>query len=297
MPQNRLKRTLQQSAAPGYAGEGSEADDERGGGVAGMLMDAVADAGDIFEDGDPNAFEMLRGYADEDGVLHKEFEVRDITGRDTENVWKTENRKNASRAITTLLSRCVTRIGPYTQAQMGIGAWTELIRKLYTGDQDWMLVKLREYSLGSKIETSHVCPNEDCKAKITTELELCELEILPFTEASRKIRLAKGFKDRKDVTHRDATIRLPNGCDREILTPVARQNPTKADTLMLTRCMSFDDGYPVDDDLASSLTVRDRKMATEALRQMRFGVSMDFEIACEECGAVFTATLNPINFL
>lgn len=253
-----------------------------------------------FSDEDSDTvFTMPAGYKDKDGVIHTEFTVRDITGKDEEAISRPDIKSNGSKLISTLLARCVTRIGSLTPRSVGgSDRWAEVIRNLYVGDQDYMLLQLRKVSIGEDIEVEHVCPNKECRAKLRTVLSVDELEIVPF-DGEREIPfvLPRGYKDRKSIVHREGTMRLPKGIDREILTPLAKTNMAKAETTMLTRLCKFNDGFHVDDDVMASLTIRDREYLQKLLKEHLFGVKLETEVVCTQCGETFRGSLNAANFI
>lgn len=244
------------------------------------------------------SFEMLAGIKDGDGVTHKDFTMREMTGRDEEAVHKADVKNNGSKVASVLLSRCITSIGNLTPKSLGKKKWEDLIKSLYTGDQDYMLIQLRKLSIGEDIEVNHVCPNKECKAKLKTTLSVDELEIVDF-QGDREIEftLPRGYKDRKGVVHNSGVMRLPTGFDREILTPLAKNNLAKAETVMLTRLCKFDSGTHVDDDVMSSLVVRDREYLQKLLQEHYFGVKLEMEVTCDSCGESFTGTFNASNFI
>ena len=253
---------------------------------------------ELIEDSDEQVWEMLVGYTDKDGVTHKEFTLREITGRDEEAIHSNKNAKNnGSRIASLLLSRCVTSIGTMTQDSMGKQRWEDIIKDLYVGDQDYMLMQLRKISLGEEIEISHVCPNPECKATLNTVVEIDELEIVPFSGTKKvPFELPKGFKDKKGI-HKHGTIAIPTGLDREILTPLTRSNMARAETAMLTRLCKFDDGTLIDDEAMGSLSIKDRKYLQELLKDNYFGYDLDLEIVCDSCGEIFRGSLNTSNFI
>lgn len=243
-------------------------------------------------------YELLAGYKDSDGVTHKQFTLREMTGKDEEAIHKSNIKSNGSRVASTLLSRCVTSIGSLTPKSVGKQKWDEIIKNLYTGDQDYMLLQLRKLSIGDEIELNHVCPNRGCKAKLNTVLEIDELEIVPFMgEREIAFELPRGYKDKKGEIHYTGVMRLPSGLDREILTPVAKSNLARAETVMLTRVCKFDSGLPVDEDVMSSLSIRDREYLQNLLKEHHFGVKLEMEVTCDSCGEVFTGTFNSSNFI
>ena len=263
-----------------------------------LMESAVTKQINLADDDDSPVFEMLAGYKDPDGVTHKTFTLREITGKDEEAVHKADTKGNGAKVVSVLLSRCVTSIGSITPKSIGKQKWEELIKSLYVGDQDYMLLQLRKFSIGDEIEVNHVCPNRDCKTKLHTVLSVDELEIAPFMgERTIDFELPRGYKDRKGVVHTSGTMRLPTGLDRELLIPLAKSNLAKAETVMLTRLCKFNDGAYVDDDVMSSLSIRDREYLQKLLREHYFGVKLETEVVCDCCGEVFTGSFNASNFI
>lgn len=263
-----------------------------------LMEEAVEKNIGMIDEDDSPVFEMLAGYKDEHGVTHKEFTLREMTGKDEEAIHKTDVKNNGSKVVTTLLARCVTSIGTLTPKSVGRQKWEDIIKSLFTGDQDYMLIQLRKISVGEEVELNHVCPNSDCKAKLHTILTLDELEVIPFDgEREIEFELPRGYKDRKGVKHTTGTMRLPTGLDREILTPLAKTNLAKAETVMLTRLCKFDDGAYVDDDVMSSLSIRDREYLQNLLREHFFGVKLETEVVCDTCGESFIGSFNASNFI
>ena len=262
-----------------------------------LMEEAVTQSIHLADD-DTTVYEMLAGYKDSDGVTHKEFTLREITGKDEEAIHKSDVKNNGSKVVSTLLTRCVTSIGTLTPKSVGRDKWGEVIKSLFVGDQDYMLLQLRKLSVGEEIEVNHVCPNKDCKAKLHTILNVDELEIVPFSgERTIAFELPRGYKDKKGVLHTTGTMRLPTGLDREVLTPLAKTNLAKAETVMLTRLCKFDDGAYVDDDVMSSLSIRDREYLQKLLQEHYFGVKLETEVVCDSCGESFMGTFNASNFI
>ena len=264
-----------------------------------VLMQEAMTQGINLADDESEVYTMLAGYKDSDGVIHKEFTLREITGKDEEAIHKTDVKGNSAKVVSTLLTRCVTSIGTLTPKSVGGRAnWDNIIKSLFVGDQDYMLMQLRKLSIGEEIEVNHVCPNKECKAKLNTTLSIDELEVVPFSgERVIEFELPRGYKDKKGVLHTTGTMRLPTGLDREILTPLAKTNLAKAETVMLTRLCKFDDGAYVDDDVMSSLSIRDREYLQKLLQEHLFGVKLETEIVCDSCGESFMGSFNASNFI
>ena len=263
-----------------------------------LMERAVSQDFNLADEEDSQVFELLAGYKDSDGVTHREFTLREITGKDEEAIHKSDTKGNGSKVVSVLLSRCVTSIGTLTPKSLGRQKWEELIKSLYTGDQDYMLTQLRKLSIGDEIELNHVCPNKDCKAKLNTVISVDELEVVPFSgERVIEFELPRGYKDKKGVLHKTGTMRLPTGLDREVLTPLAKTNLAKAETVMLTRLCKFDDGAYVDEDVMGSLSIRDREYLQKLLQEHYFGVKLETEITCDSCGESFVGSFYASNFI
>lgn len=92
-------------------------------------------------------------------------------------------------------------------------------------------------------------------------------------------------------------MRRPNGLDSELLTPMAKNNIAKAETLLLTRLCKFDDGTYVDESVMASLSIKDRQYLQKLLTENQFGVDMSVFITCDQCGEEFKGSLNQSNFI
>ena len=260
-------------------------------------VESALNNGVNFSDDDANTeYEMLCGYKDNDGIVHKTYTIREMTGRDEEAISKPEVKQNPTKAINVLLSRCVLSIGTLEKKSFQSNDWMKIIQSLYSGDQDIMLMQLRKMSISDEIEVHHSCPN--CGAKLVTVLSVDELNIVPFKGSTViKFSLSKGYKDKKGEVHRDGTMRLANGLDRELLTPLAKKNLARANTVLLTRLCKFDDGTYIDEDVMANLTVKDREYLNGLLNDNAFGYDLYVDVDCDQCGENFRGSLNMVNFL
>lgn len=242
------------------------------------------------------SYQFPAGYVDENGVLHKEFTIRELTGEDEEEIAKNENRKNGSMIVRTILERCVESIGTIEKSSMPKNKWREVIQKLLIGDQDYALLQIRKESMGDEIAVSNICPR--CGEKLNTIIEVDELPILPFSgQREISFELPKGYKDKEGQLHTMGKLRYPDGFDREILDQVARKNLGLANTMLLTRIITEFDGLKVTDDLLRKFSMRDREYLVNLLQENKFGVDLTVEITCTACGEPFTGTSSLENFL
>lgn len=261
-------------------------------------MSDIADreSSNSYEEGETH--ELLAGYEDENGTVHKTFTLREMTGEDEEYINRTDIKSNGAKVSTALLSRCVTSIGNLTKKSVGPQNWNKIFQNILVGDRDIMLLELRKQSLGNEIEVVHTCPNPECKAKLKTIIEVDELEITPYNGIKEiPFELPKGYTDSKGVLHKSGKMRRPNGLDGEVLTPVAKNNIAKAESLLLSRICQFDDGAFIDQSIMAKLSLKDRKYLQELLHENTFGVEMTVPVMCDRCGEEFRGTLNQSNFI
>lgn len=243
-------------------------------------------------------FDFVKGYTDETGNIHKDFELREMTGSDEEAISKPEIKSNGAKVGRTLLERCCIRIGTIYKSDVKSQEWREIIQSLSVGDQDIMLLKLRAISLGDEIETKYECVDKSCKADITTIISIDELEINPYNgQELIDFELPKGLKDKEGNLITKGKLRLPNGLDREVLDGVIRKNQGLANTMMLTRCIVELEGAKVHDDFVRQLSMKDRNYLSDLIKENSFGVSTIVDVDCPNCGESFKASLNVVNFI
>lgn len=243
-------------------------------------------------------FELIQGYIDEEGTIHKDFEVVEMTGADEEAISKNEIKHNGAKILRTIIERCCVRIGNIHKSEVKRDKWIEVIQNLSVGDQDFIVLKIREISIGTIIESSYECPNPDCKCKITNEVDVDELEVLPYKGVSKiPFELPKGIKDKDGNLMKKGHLRLPNGLDREVLDGVIRKNVGRANTLMLARCITDLEGKGVYDEIIRNLTIKDRNYLLKILEEHKFGIDMTMTVVCPSCDEEFRANLNATNFI
>lgn len=250
---------------------------------------------EVGEDGLVHDVPLLAGYVDKDGVLHTTFTYREMNGKDEEAISKADVRQNGAKMVNVLVERCVTQIGTLTKKECG-ARWGTVVRELLGGDLDYMAFKIRELSKGKEVEFIHKCPN--CGTKLTTIVSTDEFQVKPYMgQSAIDFSLVRGYKDGRGELHKDGIIRLPNGFDREIVTPLFKKNPSTAMTMMLTRLMAFNDGALVTQNLVNEMTLRDREILEKIIKENTFGIDTNIEIICSSCGQDISGEVGQSNFL
>lgn len=242
------------------------------------------------------------GYKDESGVVHKEVELREITGLDEENISKAEIRQNIGKLITTLLASVSVRIGDLTPKEVGSRTkWEKIFRELPMGDRDLLMLELRKHTNGDEIELDMKCPHPQCKSKITHIVEIeadIETRGLEVDAYAIPFELPKGIKNKDGELCTTGSIRLPNGVDQEQLDAIARKNGGMANTTLLSRAISTIDGFgQVTMNTLRKMSVRDRDYLIKLLGESSYGPKFEISFSCPSCGEDVEAGVHPVNFL
>lgn len=240
---------------------------------------------------------FLKGYKDENGVIHTEFEYREMNGTDEEAIAKPKVKSSGSMITRVLLERCIIRIGTIEKSSVKPSEWTEIIQSLAIGDQDFAMLKIREISLGEEFEVTHKCPT--CKTKINSVFTLDELPLVPYNGLEEvEFELPRGYKDKDGKIHKTGVMRHATGLDREVLDKMVSQNPSMANTLLLARCIKSLGTAPITDDLLRNLSMKDRNYLFALIRDISFGYDVsDFEIECPNCERELNISFNQTDFL
>ena len=243
-----------------------------------------------------NNLELPYGYVDKDGNLHKEFEIREMTGADEEEIAQGSIRNNAGKIITTILGNCVTRIGDFKQQTTEDEFWNKIMKHLYIGDRNYILLKLRELTYNGEIEFEDRCPT--CGEDLNVYLKTDEVEIIepPKDPSHIEFELPKGCKH-DGGTHKKGYFELPKGGDQEILHKVAQKNLGKANTTLMFKTVRQLGDAPLSSRTFRNLGKMDREHLTEKIGDNRFGPDFEVEVVCETCGDEIIIGINPVNFI
>lgn len=250
---------------------------------------------EVGEDGCVHDVPLLAGYVDDDGILHKTFSYREMNGRDEEAINRGDVKANGAKVVNIICERCVTAIGTLTKKEVGQSKWGQIIRSMLGGDLDYMAFKIRELSKGKEVEFTHKCPS--CGTKLRTIINTNEFGINPFLGQSViDFTLYKGYTDGKGNTYKEGSLRLPNGFDREIVVPQFKRNPSTAVSLLLSRLVSFDGDVLVNQKGITEMSLRDRGVLEDLLKDNSFGLNTEIEIYCDSCGADLSGEVGQSNF-
>ncbi len=233
------------------------------------------------------------GYVGRDGVVHREVELTPLTGREEELLAGERSHKIAS-LVTKILQRCVRRIGSITPVSL------EMIRSLPIADRQYLLLKLRELTLGDTIRASVFCPWSDCGKKISVSFlsdDIPVIESLNRKTYKMELSVEAAFVTDSGESYREIVFRLPNGSDQEELASIVVEDEIRAQILLLQRCLhSIGPLQDLEEKTVSRLSPLARFEIERQMEAVAPKVELTMESTCPECGREYAVPFDVQNF-
>ena len=249
------------------------------------------------QDFDTVVVQLLAGYEDKEGNKHLEAEIREMTGLDEEDVQKPDVRSNMGRIITTVLRNCVVRIGTIEKTAVKASQWEDIMKSLFLGDRDLLMMEIRKFTYGEDIELPFKCPHCKADGKHILEWDEVEIEKPQVDPGHVAFSLKKGARNAEGERVKDGHLRLPNGQDQEFLDSIARKNMGQANTTLITRCVTDLGDVKLSSKVFKELTSVDREALVTVIADNSFGPTFKYEIDCPSCGERFDTGVHPVNFM
>jgi hypothetical protein len=194
----------------------------------------------------------------------QEVELVELTGREEELLTNQRLIKTGD-AINQVLLNCIKRIGKNESPTM------EDILNLLSGDRLFILVKLRQISLGDTVELELVCPV--CKEISFVTVNLEELPVTPYPEE-------REFTFKLPASKKQVKFGYLNGHKEKQLASLKEPSLTSA---MLARIISVD-GNPPNKKVITELPLRDRSELRREMLRVDAGIDTEVEVICQGCG-------------
>jgi len=238
------------------------------------------------------------GYADSEGNTHRHAALRKMTGREEAILADRRFQNNGGKLVTELLYSCLVRVSDLSKLDRNV------ISGMYSADRNYLLLKLRNLTFGSDLETSYTC--SACNETMQTVENLEELPVVVLGEGETAedvtVVLEDGYLDKDGQVHTAMSLCLPTGKDEEAVASQMRQNPSLGKNALLARCMKSLGDMPkhrleaLGPKIMADLTMTDRRLIDRALNEAAPGVNMTRDIECLNCGHEFKATLDLTHF-
>lgn len=213
-----------------------------------------------------SVFTLPAGYLDENGQVHREIVVREMTGYEEDIL---ASGADALKKLNEIQARCLMRIGEISDKER----MPKIVRDLPVGDRIFLLIAIRRVTLGDAYPFTFRCPK--CSHEAQMSLDLASLEVRGLEDPAvrtKEVALPSG---------RTAVFHIPTGRDEE------RFSSPSSDTSLLTRAVLLRldtiNGKPVSLADVKALPSRDLQALRREYEKFDVGVDTTIEIECPSC--------------
>jgi hypothetical protein len=215
------------------------------------------------------------GYIDENGTINKHVVFTPLNGRAEALVAET---RPGPALVTKVLSHSVLEIGAHTPSE-------ELLRSLLVADRQYLLLKLREATFGSRIQAVLYCPQLSCGNKMDIDFMVDDIPI----EVPADVKPGYAVQVATEDGQYEVRFRLPNGSDQEALAQLLAENRDKeAAAALLQRCIGqIGSNGSGSSDRIEQLSPRAIAEIEEAMAAAAPRIELTMEGSCPECGQPF----------
>jgi hypothetical protein len=228
-------------------------------------------------------FTLPGGYVDPDGVTHHEVELAPVTGFEEELLDSVGPAGCSAQVVTALLTRCLRRVGKLAPVT------TSLVRDLLVSDREFLMLRLREFTLGKSLKAMLVCGDPKCAQSMDIAMNLDDLK--PETRSvDRCVFKLDVLEDNKAFAFE---FRLPTGADQEAGADWLGGDTEAAVKRLLTRIiLRVNDNCFIDDQTVAALPVPVLKKLEQRIEELAPLLSIDLNAVCVECGRTSLAHLD-----
>lgn len=221
-----------------------------------------------------DGFELPTGYLDDDGVLHKEAAVQEITGNEEDIL--TSKKMPVHMRMSKIIENCIVSIGPYKQ---GISDWSKICKSLTASDRLYLILKIRSVSLGPLFSFKVGCPQCEKFSNQTVSLDDFTVKGIP----NPRERSWTGTLPKTKWTYR---ARVQTGQDEGLMSKL--DNSTDLMTMaIMSHLIELNGKQPIDLKTVKSLSLIDRQHLRDDFTQHEGDIDNEVEVTCPHCGEDF----------
>jgi hypothetical protein len=225
------------------------------------------------------------GYVDGAGVVHRQVELAPLSGREEEFL-AANHRWESATLVTSVLSRCIRRIGTISPVSEGVA------RDLLVADRQVLLLKLREATFGDQVQATVFCPWPDCGSRVDVDFSTRDIPVKESEDKGPTYHMElspeAAFTDDDGEAYREIVFRLPNGGDQEAVSPLLAENEARALATLLGRCVQgIGPWQGPGDERIGRLSPLARMEIERQMEAVAPQVELTMEGNCPECGREF----------
>lgn len=196
-----------------------------------------------------------------------EIELREMTGVE-EELLTNQKLIRSGDAVNQVLANCILRIDENNDIS------SKSVLDMLSGDRLFVLVKLRQISLGDEVELELTCSNPACRAKSRVVINLDNLPVTQYSD------------------DREFTFTLPSSgskvrfcyIDGHKEKRLAQMQELSISAAMLIRILDID-GNPPSKKALVEMSMRDRSALRAEMVRVDAGIDTAVECDCDSCGA------------
>lgn len=202
-----------------------------------------------------------------------EVELREMTGAE-EDLLTNEQMMRSGEGINQVFANCVLRIGENESPGM------QDVMNMLSGDRAFVLVRLRQVSLGDEVDLDLKCTNPACGADNFTRVDLRDLEVDPYGEG-------REFDFTLPKSGKKVRFCLMDGHKETRLAQMRKRDIT---TAMLLRIISIDE-EPPSKKAMNEMPLFDRNALRAEMASKDGGIDTTIETTCYSCGSALQTRL------
>ena len=211
-------------------------------------------------------FQLAAGYLQEDGEWVREFEVRELTGRDEEIMARISD---PGRLFVSIIDRGVVRVGSTPASK-------DVLNDLVGGDWDTVLVAIRIVTFGPEMSVRRKC---SCGQEYMAVIDLREdVKIRAANQADLQFSVGNRH-------HYEASL-YSGATQRKILEQLTEATVPELNTMVLFDSITSIDGRPplgLDD--IRDMPMTDREIVLNEINKRRVGPDLGgVTTTCPSCG-------------
>lgn len=223
-----------------------------------------------------NVFDLPGGYISPVGEVAREAEVRELTGRDEEQIAKANT---VSKALNTILARGLVRVGDTAVDEM-------VLNNMLAGDRDYCLVRIYASTFGKDVKAVRFCGQ--CATDVEVSVDLLKDVPLRTLEnpGERRFTIACSIGD--------VTVDLPTGYTQRELMAASDKTLAELSTILLENTVIAVNGKSVHGKaVVLDMPIRDRRTVNDEIARRNPGPQLqDVATECPNCATPMEVPLS-----
>ena len=222
------------------------------------------------------------------GAYWREAHLRQLTGADHIFLMEQGRELLPAHWITETLARCISELGPIRGSTDEL---KEAIRSLTVGDREALLLQLRRFTSGDRLNCVLSCPRPKCQEKLEFEITISDLLRSDEAEARPEHELTVFGEDGRTIL---VKFRLPSGADQEAVASLGLTDIADGAETLLRRCvLSVSQDGKFIDEIPASLT----QQLPSRMAELDPHAEITLTANCETCGGSFSFVFDTAGYL